>query len=127
MEWVCKYGSQLLNNFAEKERHYFFMILEMTLMHLMKHHMIRTYSLIIIFLCLLYVVSPFDVIPDVIPFLGWIDDGYVIRRAYIQLNDEINLYKTWRENNKIWVEKTVEDAWKLPTKVINKISGKSPT
>ncbi len=35
-----------------------------------------------ILLCVLYVVSPLDLVPDVIPVLGWLDDigvlGYLI-------------------------------------------------
>jgi hypothetical protein len=30
-----------------------------------------------IFLALLYIVSPLDLIPDVIPIIGWVDDGFL--------------------------------------------------
>lgn len=30
---------------------------------------------IIIMMCLLYIISPIDFLPDFIPFIGWIDDA----------------------------------------------------
>jgi uncharacterized membrane protein YkvA (DUF1232 family) len=35
-------------------------------------------SVLNIILCLLYVISPLDFVPDVIPILGWIDDLAVL-------------------------------------------------
>jgi uncharacterized membrane protein YkvA (DUF1232 family) len=32
---------------------------------------------IAVLLALIYVLSPFDLVPDVIPILGWLDDGLV--------------------------------------------------
>lgn len=36
-----------------------------------------TAKVIVIIGCMLYVLSPIDLIPDVIPVLGWIDDAVV--------------------------------------------------
>lgn len=42
---------------------------------------------VVIVLGLLYIVSPLDVLPDVIPFLGWLDDiGVLGYLGYCVLN-----------------------------------------
>lgn len=46
---------------------------------------------------ILYVVSPIDAIPDFIPFLGWIDDAWVITMVVGSLALEINAYKMSKE------------------------------
>lgn len=35
------------------------------------------YRWLVVFGSLLYLVSPFDVIPDVLPIVGWLDDGII--------------------------------------------------
>lgn len=44
-----------------------------------------------------YLVSPFDLIPDNVPFLGFIDDALIINLV-IQLciDKELDRYRTWR-------------------------------
>lgn len=44
---------------------------------------------------LLYFVSPIDVIPDFIPFIGYIDDAAVIALCIAWLHEEIEDYKKW--------------------------------
>ena len=36
-----------------------------------------TSSKILAFLAIAYIVTPADVLPDVLPFLGWLDDGLI--------------------------------------------------
>jgi len=36
---------------------------------------------------LLYLISPFDVLPDLIPVVGWIDDGLVATLLVAELSD----------------------------------------
>ena len=43
---------------------------------------------------ILYVISPIDVIPDFIPFIGWIDDIAVVGWAVSSLSNVISEYKT---------------------------------
>lgn len=40
----------------------------------------------------LYIVSPFDLIPDFIPVVGWIDDGIVFYFLLKRLMHELNRY-----------------------------------
>ena len=38
----------------------------------------KHWSMIIVLLSALYIISPIDIIPDFIPFLGWCDDLVVL-------------------------------------------------
>lgn len=42
---------------------------------------------------LLYFISPFDLLPDYIPFLGYIDDAFVISSVVNAVMQEIERYK----------------------------------
>lgn len=41
---------------------------------------------------ILYVVSPLDAIPDVVPLLGWLDDVTIVGYAISKLSDEMKRY-----------------------------------
>ena len=45
---------------------------------------------------LAYVVIPIDLVPDFIPILGWLDDAAVLTYAVYTLNEEIKLYKAFK-------------------------------
>lgn len=47
---------------------------------------------------LLYVISPIDLIPDFIPFIGYLDDATVLAICLKLVHKEILLYKTWKED-----------------------------
>lgn len=55
-------------------------------------------TIMIVVASLIYFVSPIDVIPDIIPFLGWADDltllGYVIKTV----RGEIDRYRIWEKS-----------------------------
>lgn len=46
---------------------------------------------------LLYVILPLDLIPDFIPFVGYIDDAAVLAFCLKLVQKEIVTYKTWKE------------------------------
>ena len=46
---------------------------------------------------LIYLVSPVDIIPDVLPIIGWTDDAAVIGFACKKLHEELQSYKYWKE------------------------------
>ncbi len=54
-------------------------------------------TLAIIIGALLYVISPIDLVPDVIPVLGLIDDVAILAAATKAIADEIKRYKEWKE------------------------------
>jgi uncharacterized membrane protein YkvA (DUF1232 family) len=57
-------------------------------------------NLAIIIGAILYVVSPIDAIPDVIPVLGWIDDMSILGFALTKVQSVIKEYVTSKENLK---------------------------
>lgn len=44
---------------------------------------------------IVYVISPLDAIPDVVPILGWLDDVTIVTYALTKLKDEILQYRTF--------------------------------
>lgn len=56
-------------------------------------------SIIAIVSALIYFVSPIDVIPDSIPFLGYFDDATVVAVCWQLVESDVAEYQTWREKN----------------------------
>ena len=54
---------------------------------------------------LLYVFNPFDIIPDVLPFLGVVDDATVIGALLMLIERDLSKYRNWKEGQ-FSVEKT---------------------
>lgn len=50
---------------------------------------------------ILYILMPFDVLPDFIPVIGWIDDGTVVYLIVRQLINEVNRYLMQRSPLKL--------------------------
>jgi uncharacterized membrane protein YkvA (DUF1232 family) len=46
---------------------------------------------------LVYVLSPLDAIPDIIPFLGFVDDAAVIGCCLKFIQGDLEVYKAWLE------------------------------
>lgn len=47
-------------------------------------------------LALIYVLSPIDVIPDVIPIIGYLDDATVLAFCLKLVDTELGKYKEWK-------------------------------
>jgi uncharacterized membrane protein YkvA (DUF1232 family) len=56
-------------------------------------------SIIAIVSALIYFVSPIDLLPDSIPVLGYIDDAAVIAFVWNMVEDDVEEYKKWQEQN----------------------------
>jgi uncharacterized membrane protein YkvA (DUF1232 family) len=48
---------------------------------------------------LLYVLNPFDLIPDFIPFFGQVDDAAVIAACLLMVRQDLHRYKKWKIAN----------------------------
>jgi uncharacterized membrane protein YkvA (DUF1232 family) len=46
---------------------------------------------------LLYVINPFDIIPDVLPVVGAVDDAMVIGALLILVEQDLKKYRAWKE------------------------------
>jgi len=62
--------------------------------HLSKRH------IFLIIIALLYVLNPLDIVPDYLPFVGYIDDAMVVGLILKWLHDIIEKYKNWVVTNK---------------------------
>ena len=56
-------------------------------------------SIIAITSALIYFVSPIDIVPDSIPFLGYIDDAAVVAACWKLVESDVKEYVKWREDN----------------------------
>ena len=53
-------------------------------------------SLLMIIGGLLYFVNPFDIIPDMIPIIGFADDAALVIYLLKQIQKEIEIYRDWK-------------------------------
>jgi len=58
------------------------------------------FSIAAIVAALLYVLNPFDIIPDFIPVIGYLDDAAVIAACLALVRQDLHNYKKWREAGK---------------------------
>ena len=49
---------------------------------------------------LVYLASPIDIVPDVIPFAGWIDDLVVVTAVLRLARFDLERYRRWRSEAK---------------------------
>lgn len=63
-----------------------------------RYHM-NKWNLSIIAATIAYVISPLDAIPDLIPFMGWMDDVTIVAYAVSKLSAEIKKYKAFTQAN----------------------------
>lgn len=53
---------------------------------------------------LIYVFNPFDIVPDVLPFVGAIDDASVIAACLMLIERDLIKYRTWKVNQPVDVD-----------------------
>lgn len=56
-------------------------------------------TLLIIGAALLYFINPLDLIPDIIPVTGYVDDLMVVVWVFNRIQDEVNRFSAWEENS----------------------------
>ncbi len=77
-----------------------------------RYRRIPTRVIVSTFAGLLYILSPIDLIPDVIPVVGWLDDAAVFSLILSTgLSVELNEYRRWKEAQKgkpgfkkVWID-----------------------
>lgn len=47
---------------------------------------------------LLYVLNPFDIVPDVLPLIGAVDDATVIGALLLLVERDLKKYRSWKES-----------------------------
>lgn len=47
---------------------------------------------------LIYVINPLDIVPDVLPFLGVVDDATVIGALLMLVERDLNKYRSWKQS-----------------------------
>lgn len=65
------------------------------------------YRWLIIFGTLLYLISPVDISPDIIPIIGWLDDGILATLLVTELSSLMSDYLSNRSGNGV-AENAVE-------------------
>lgn len=55
------------------------------------------YTIAAVVAAMVYVISPFDLIPDFIPIIGYIDDALVFSLCLRLVRDDLQHYREWRE------------------------------
>ena len=53
---------------------------------------------------LIYVFNPFDIVPDVLPFVGAIDDASVIAACLMLIERDLIKYRSWKASQPIDVD-----------------------
>jgi len=56
-------------------------------------------SIIAILGALLYFVAPIDLIPDIFPGVGYLDDAAMVGAALLLVKSDLDEYMEWRDNN----------------------------
>ena len=49
--------------------------------------------------CLLYFVAPIDLVPDLLPGIGYLDDAAMVGAALMLVKSDLDEYMEWRENS----------------------------
>ncbi|AKB19264.1 MULTISPECIES: YkvA family protein [unclassified Methanosarcina] len=53
-------------------------------------------TVLVITFALLYLISPIDIAPDIIPLLGFVDDVAVLAFAFSLIKDDLEKYQAWK-------------------------------
>jgi len=71
-----------------------------------RYREIPYWSIAAIAVSLLYVINPFDIIPDWIPIIGELDDAAVVAMCLYLIQNDLIIYKEWKDQNSVCIEAT---------------------
>lgn len=54
---------------------------------------------LVLILAFLYMISPVDIIPDIFPIIGLVDDVAVLAFAFSFIKDDLENYRAWKMSN----------------------------
>lgn len=58
---------------------------------------VPTMSILLAIAAVIYVVNPFDIVPDVLPIVGYVDDAAAITMVLQSLHIDLKKYKEWQK------------------------------
>lgn len=67
--------------------------------HFRGDHKLTGSTLWLLVLGLIYFISPFDIVPDFLGFLGFADDLSVILAIYAKVKDEVEVFLDWERTH----------------------------
>lgn len=65
-------------------------------------------NVLLMIAAVLYFLSPFDIIPDALPLIGFLDDISLVSWVITTLNDEVMDFRIWETNNILNEDNDVE-------------------
>lgn len=74
-----------------------FIFVRMVKAHFSGGYKLSNSTLGMVLLALIYFLSPFDLVPDFLGLIGFVDDASVILAVYTKLKIEIKAFLTWEE------------------------------
>jgi uncharacterized membrane protein YkvA (DUF1232 family) len=60
---------------------------------------VSPWSILVFIAGIVYVISPIDIIPDFLPFVGQIDDAIILVLCMYFLEKDLHKYKEWKTRN----------------------------
>lgn len=64
------------------------------------YRLVPYWAIAAVVFALLYVLNPFDIVPDVVPLLGFVDDAAVMGVCLSMIEQQLYDYKGWKESRK---------------------------
>lgn len=93
-------GEAKAKNLGDKKND-FLMLIEMIKAVKSGKYQVPKWAIPVIIGAVIYVVSPLDAVPDIIPIAGWVDDGAVVAAAVKTLEEVIKAFiKYKKERNR---------------------------